>query len=140
MRSATTTPSASSARRAAPPPIDALSEAIGRHQRNALDHHGHAITGRRNQDHVSPGIAGGQGNFCDEPNRRGRLHKRRRTIQSTEPRHVPLLGRLRRTPNQIEYDDISPITAEDVRADEGSVRTLHAMAAQLVPVLPLFTD
>jgi hypothetical protein len=49
-------------------------------------------------------------------------------------------GRLRRTRNQIEYDDISPITSDDVRADEQSVRALHAMASQLVPVLPVFTD
>ncbi len=49
-------------------------------------------------------------------------------------------GRLRRTRNQIEYDDISPITTEDIRVDETSVRALHAMATQLVPVLPVFTD
>jgi len=34
--------------------------------------------------------------------------------------------------------DISPITAEDVRADEGVVRALHDVAAQLVEVLPVF--
>lgn len=49
-------------------------------------------------------------------------------------------GRLRRTRNQIEYEDISPITTEDVHADEASVRALHAMASQLLPVLPVFTD
>jgi hypothetical protein len=49
-------------------------------------------------------------------------------------------GRLRRTRNQIEYDDISPVTTEDVRADEAPVRAPHAMASQLVPVLPVFTD
>jgi hypothetical protein len=49
-------------------------------------------------------------------------------------------ARLRRTRNQIEYDDISAITAEDVRADESVVRALHAMAMQLVAVLPVFVD
>jgi hypothetical protein len=49
-------------------------------------------------------------------------------------------GRLRRTRNQIEYDDITPITADDVEADSPVVRTLHAMAQQLVDVLPVFTD
>lgn len=49
-------------------------------------------------------------------------------------------GRLRRTRNQIEYDDITPITSEDVEADTPVVRTLHATAAQLVEVLPVFTD
>ena len=49
-------------------------------------------------------------------------------------------GRLRRTRNQIEYDDITPITADDVEADSPVVRTLHAMARQLVDVLPVFTD
>jgi len=49
-------------------------------------------------------------------------------------------GRLRRTRNQIEYDDITPITADDVEADGPVVRTLHAMAQQLVDVLPVFTD
>jgi hypothetical protein len=48
-------------------------------------------------------------------------------------------GRLRRTRNQIEYDDISPITTEDVEADIPVVRTLHATAAHLVEVLPVFT-
>lgn len=49
-------------------------------------------------------------------------------------------GRLRRTRNQAEYDDITPITAEDIQADIPAVRTLHAMATQLVDVLPVFTD
>jgi hypothetical protein len=49
-------------------------------------------------------------------------------------------GRLRRVRNQIEYDDISPITAEDIAADEPAVRALHAMARQLVDVLPVFID
>jgi hypothetical protein len=49
-------------------------------------------------------------------------------------------GRLRRTRNQIEYDDISAITADDVRADLAVVRGLHAMAVELVRVLPVFTD
>jgi YD repeat-containing protein len=49
-------------------------------------------------------------------------------------------GRLRRARNQIEYDDISSITAEDVRADAEVVRSLHAMAVQLVNVLPVFVD
>lgn len=49
-------------------------------------------------------------------------------------------ARLRRTRNQIEYDDISPVTADDVRSDVPTVRALHAMAAQLVPLLPVFTD
>ncbi|HZC53701.1 MAG TPA: hypothetical protein VE441_14550 [Mycobacterium sp.] len=48
-------------------------------------------------------------------------------------------GRLRRTRNQIEYDDISPITAEDVYADAAVVRALHAMARQLLKALPVFT-
>ena len=49
-------------------------------------------------------------------------------------------GRLRRTGNQIEYDDITPISADDVEADTPVVRTLHALAQQLVDVLPVFTD
>lgn len=49
-------------------------------------------------------------------------------------------GRLRRSRNQIEYDDISPTTADDVRADEPVVRALHTMADQLVDVLPVFID
>jgi hypothetical protein len=49
-------------------------------------------------------------------------------------------ARLRRARNQVEYDDISPITTEDVRADEGVVRALHELAAQLVEVLPVFVD
>jgi hypothetical protein len=49
-------------------------------------------------------------------------------------------GRLRRNRNQIEYDEISPITAEDIAADEPAVRALHAMARQLVGVLPVFVD
>jgi hypothetical protein len=48
-------------------------------------------------------------------------------------------GRPRRSRNQIEYDDVSPITAEDVRADTGVVRTLHTRATRLVEVLPVFT-
>lgn len=49
-------------------------------------------------------------------------------------------GRLRRTRNQIEYDDISPITADDIAADGPAVRLLHATASQLVEVLPVFVD
>ena len=49
-------------------------------------------------------------------------------------------GRLRRTRNHIEYDDITPITADDVEADTPVVRALQAMAKQLVDVLPIFTD
>lgn len=49
-------------------------------------------------------------------------------------------GRLRRVRNQIEYDDISPITPEDIAADEPVVRELHDMARQLVEVLPVFVD
>jgi hypothetical protein len=49
-------------------------------------------------------------------------------------------GRLRRTRNQIEYDDISPITTEDVEADVPLVHSLHAMAKQLIEVIPVFTD
>jgi hypothetical protein len=49
-------------------------------------------------------------------------------------------ARLRRTRNQIEYDDISAVTSEDIHADADVVRRLHATAAQLVQVLPVFTD
>lgn len=49
-------------------------------------------------------------------------------------------ARLRRARNQIEYDDISTITADDVHADVDIVRNLHAAAAQLVLVLPVFID
>ena len=49
-------------------------------------------------------------------------------------------GRLRRTRNQVEYDDISPITADDIHADAEVVRTLHAMATRLIDVLPVFSD
>jgi len=49
-------------------------------------------------------------------------------------------GRPRRTRNQIEYDDITPITSEDVEADTPVVRALHATAKQLVEVIPVFTN
>ena len=49
-------------------------------------------------------------------------------------------GRLRRTRNQIEYDDISTITSEDVVADIETVRKIHAMARQLIDIVPVFTD
>ncbi len=49
-------------------------------------------------------------------------------------------ARLRRTRNQIEYDDISATTADDVHADAHAVTTLHTMAIQLFPVLPVFID
>lgn len=49
-------------------------------------------------------------------------------------------GRLRRTRNQIEYDDISPITADDVEADVPVVHGLHEMAQQLIEIIPVFTD
>jgi hypothetical protein len=49
-------------------------------------------------------------------------------------------GRLRRTRNQIEYDDISAVTTADVEADLTTVRTLYTMARQLIPILPPFTD
>lgn len=48
-------------------------------------------------------------------------------------------GRLRRTRNQIEYDDISSITVEDVHADVRAVQAMHTMAERLVPQLPVFT-
>ncbi len=48
-------------------------------------------------------------------------------------------GRLRRTRNQIEYDDVSAVTAEDVHADATVVKTLHTMATNLVDALPVFT-
>jgi hypothetical protein len=49
-------------------------------------------------------------------------------------------GRLRRARNQIEYDDISSLTAEDVVADVATVRAIHAMARQLIDIVPVFTD
>lgn len=49
-------------------------------------------------------------------------------------------GRLRRTRNQVEYDDITTITDEDVKAEISVVRSLHAMAEQLVEALPIFVD
>ena len=49
-------------------------------------------------------------------------------------------GRLRRTRNQVEYDDITPITGEDVQAEIPVVRSLHAMAEQLVEALTVFVD
>lgn len=49
-------------------------------------------------------------------------------------------GRLRRTRNQVEYDDITPITDEDVQAEIPIVRSLSAMAEQLVEALPVFVD
>lgn len=49
-------------------------------------------------------------------------------------------GRLRRTRNQVEYDDITPITTDDIEADVPVVRALYAMAQQLVEALPVFTD
>jgi hypothetical protein len=50
------------------------------------------------------------------------------------------LGRLRRTRNQIEYDDISAITTEDIDAEVETVRTIHATAKQLIDILPVFSD
>lgn len=49
-------------------------------------------------------------------------------------------GRLRRTRNQIEYDDISSITAEDVASDAIAVEILHSVAAELVKVVTVFVD
>jgi hypothetical protein len=49
-------------------------------------------------------------------------------------------GRLRRNRNQVEYEDATPITAEDVDADIAVVRTMHAVAEHLVDALPVFTD
>jgi hypothetical protein len=49
-------------------------------------------------------------------------------------------GRLRRTGNQIEYDEISAVTGDDVHADATVVRTMHTVAAQLVRVVPVFSD
>lgn len=49
-------------------------------------------------------------------------------------------GRLRRTRNQIEYDDISAISVEDVRADAATVKNIHDVATELVRVLPVFSD
>lgn len=49
-------------------------------------------------------------------------------------------ARLRRTRNQIEYDDISPVTADDVRADADAVTTLVTTAGQIMTLLPVFTD
>ena len=49
-------------------------------------------------------------------------------------------GRLRRTRNQVEYDDITLITDEDIQAELPVVRSLHAMAEQLVEALPVFVD
>lgn len=40
-------------------------------------------------------------------------------------------ARPRRARNQIEYDDISAITADDVHADAATARRLHAKAAEL---------
>ena len=49
-------------------------------------------------------------------------------------------GRLRRTRNQSEYDDISRILEADVRADAEIVRAMHSMATMLVSQLPVFAD
>lgn len=49
-------------------------------------------------------------------------------------------GRLRHNRNQVEYENLSPITTEDVVADLAVVRVLHSMAAQLIDVLPVFID
>jgi hypothetical protein len=49
-------------------------------------------------------------------------------------------ARLRRNRNQVEYEDNTPITADDVDADTAVVRTLHAVAEQMVDALPVFTD
>lgn len=49
-------------------------------------------------------------------------------------------GRLRRTRNQIEYDDISSVTAEDAVSGINDVRVVHATARQLITILPVFTD
>jgi hypothetical protein len=65
------------------------------------------------------------------------------TAQFTKPRPRDAFrpfARLPRTRNQIESDDISAITADDVRADAVVVRRLHAMAAELAEVLPAFAD
>jgi hypothetical protein len=75
-----------------------------------------------------------------------RCDRRERDDQCSKLNHVRAnlrfrpFGRLRRTRNQIEYDDISAVTADDVHADATSVRTLLTMATQLAPMLPVFTD
>lgn len=49
-------------------------------------------------------------------------------------------GRLRRTRNQVEYENISSVTIDDVRADAATVGEIHAVATKLVPILPVFAD
>lgn len=49
-------------------------------------------------------------------------------------------GRPRRTRNQIEYDDISAINAEDVLSDVQAAEAIQAMVVQLAETMPVFTD
>jgi hypothetical protein len=64
-----------------------------------------------------------------------------RSVHSTAtPQRVPPLRALTAKRNQVEYEDNTPITAEDVEADAAVVRSLHAVAEQMVDALPVFTD
>jgi hypothetical protein len=49
-------------------------------------------------------------------------------------------GRMRRTRNQVEYDEISLIGYDDIRADHAQATAIHAMAVLLQPNLPVFSD
>jgi hypothetical protein len=41
-------------------------------------------------------------------------------------------GRLRTTRNRVEYDPVSPVDGDDVRADHAAATRMHAMAASLL--------
>ena len=48
-------------------------------------------------------------------------------------------SRLRTTHNRVEYDPVSPVDADDVRADHATATRLHAMAASLLSGLSEFS-
>jgi hypothetical protein len=47
-------------------------------------------------------------------------------------------SRLRTTRNRVEYDPVSPVDADDVRADHATATRLHAMTASLLSNLSDF--
>ena len=47
-------------------------------------------------------------------------------------------GRHCSTRNRVEYDPVSPVDGDDVRADHAAATRMHAMAASLLSEMPPF--
>ena len=73
---------------------------------------------------------------CVPPARADTMRFRKPSTLSSLNRHPARrsapLGACGENRNQVEYEDNTPITAEDVETDTAVVRTLHAVAEQMV--------